>query len=134
MIRWRRQSPLDVYKLVFGAILFFSPWLFAFRYEPARVDTWTAGALLIGCSIGALVAYNDRKELLMIIIGAWVLMSPWILGYPHAAAMKMHIGIGLLVAYFAAFELWLVHYELPPDEGSQSKGDAHGADGGPRPS
>jgi hypothetical protein len=40
-----------------------------------------------------LIAYDDRKELVMIILGAWTLA----LGYLAALAMKIHIGLGLVV-------------------------------------
>jgi hypothetical protein len=32
-------------------------------------------------------------------------------GFVHTAGMRVDIGIGLLVMYLAALELWLIHYE-----------------------
>jgi hypothetical protein len=29
--------------------------------------------------------------------------------------MKVHVGVGLIVAYLAALELWLMHYEVGED-------------------
>jgi hypothetical protein len=110
-IAWRKQSILDLYKLVFAVFLFLAPWLFAFQYQPARSDSWVTGLLLILAALAALVAYDDREELVMMVVAIWVLVSPWVLRYPHAAAMKVHIGVGLVVAYLAALELWLMRYE-----------------------
>jgi SPW repeat len=110
MIRWRKESILDIYKLVFGLLLLLSPWMFAFSYQPARIDSWTTGLLVVVVALGSLAAYDDREELLMILVGVWVLGSPWVFHYPHGAATKIHIGIGLVIAYLAALELFLVHY------------------------
>jgi hypothetical protein len=112
MITWRRQSILDVYKLVIGAFLFLAPWLFAFQYQPARNDSWLTGLLLVLAALAALVAYDDREEAVMLLVAVWALVSPWVLHYPHAAAMKVHVGVGLIVAYLAALELWLMHYAV----------------------
>ena len=111
-ITWRRQSILDVYKLVIGAFLFLAPWLFAFQYQPARNDSWLTGLLLVLAALAALVAYDDREEAVMLLVAVWALVSPWVLHYPHAAAMKVHVGVGLIVAYLAALELWLMHYAV----------------------
>jgi hypothetical protein len=124
MFEWRKQSVLNVYMLLLGALLFLSPWLFKFRYEPARIDSWATGLFLIAASVMVLMAYDDRKELVVIILGAWTLVSPWVLGYPTATAMKVHIGLGLVVAYLAGLELWLVHYEFPTEPIGQKASDA----------
>jgi SPW repeat len=107
---WRRVSVLDVYKLAFGLLLMLSPWLFAFRHQPARFDSFIAGLLLVAAALASLVVYDDRKQLLMILVGLWVVVSPWILRDPRAAAMKIHIGFGLVVAYLAFLALFLIHY------------------------
>jgi len=45
--------------------------------------------------------------------GAWIVASPWLLGFPHTIAMHVFIGIGIVVMYLAALELWLIHYDGP---------------------
>jgi hypothetical protein len=110
MIGWRKEAILDIYKLVFGLLLLLSPWLFAISYRPARIDSWMTGLLVVVVALASLAAYDDREELLMILVGVWVLVSPWVFHYPHGAATKIHIGIGLVIAYLAALELFLIHY------------------------
>ena len=61
-------------------------------------------------SLAALIAFADWEEWAALAMGLWLLASPWVLGFPHAAAMKIHIGVGLVVAYLAGLELWLIHY------------------------
>jgi hypothetical protein len=110
VIRWRKEAILDIYKLVFGLLLLLSPWLFAFSYQPARIDSWTTGLLVVVIALATLAAYDDREELLMMLVGVWVLVSPWVFHYPHGVATKIHVGIGLVIAYLAALELFLVRY------------------------
>jgi hypothetical protein len=43
-------------------------------------------------------------------LGFWLIQCAWAFGFPIAAAMKIHVAIGLLIAYLAGLELWLVHY------------------------
>lgn len=112
VIRWQEWSVLDAYKLALGLFLFFAPWMFGFVYQPARLDTWAIGVLLVAASMAALVAFAEWEEWVMLILGFWLAASPWALGFPHAAAMKINIGVGLVVAYLAALELWVIHYKF----------------------
>ena len=111
MIGRRNQSILDVYTLILGAFLLVSPWLFSFAYAPARIDAWVAGLIVVALAAAALIAFDDRKEWALLGAGVWLLVSPWLFGFPHAAGMKVHIGVGLFIAYLASLELWLVHYD-----------------------
>jgi hypothetical protein len=108
-----REYPLDLYKLGLGLFVFLSPWLFALTYGPARIDSAVSGVLVMAVSAAALVGLSDWEEWAALAMGAWLVASPWILGFPHAAGMKIHIGTGLVVAYLAGLELWLMHYDSP---------------------
>jgi hypothetical protein len=50
-------------------------------------------------------------------------MSPWMLGFHNATAMKINVGIGLLVAYFAALELFLIYDSAPQQTPSRRQSD-----------
>jgi hypothetical protein len=114
-MKLRRIAALDCYTGAFGLFLFVSPWLFAYASERARVDIWTSGAAIAAISIAAIVAFSDWEEWINLLLGLWLIASPWVLGFDHTRAMHVAILIGVLVAVFAALELWLVHYE--PDYG-----------------
>ena len=105
MMTHRREAPLDVYKLVLGLFVLISPWLFAFPYEPARSDSMMSGALVVIVSVLALFAFADWEEWAAVALGLWLAVVPWFWGFPHAAAMKIHIGAGLLLTYLAGLEL-----------------------------
>ncbi|HUN99776.1 MAG TPA: SPW repeat protein [Bradyrhizobium sp.] len=126
-MKLRRIAALDCYTGAFGLFLFISPWLFAYVSEKARMDIWTSGAAIAAISIAAIVAFSDWEEWVNVLLGLWLIVSPWALGFAHTRAMHVTILIGVLVVFFAALELWLVHFEpnypakepekeaLPPD-------------------
>jgi len=105
-----REYVLDIYKLLLGAFVAVSPWLFAFRLDAARFDALAAGLLVVTISAAALIAFADWEEWAILVLGLWLIASPWVLGFPVAAAMKIHIGVGLSLVYLAGLELWLIHY------------------------
>jgi hypothetical protein len=82
MHRWRREAILDCYNLVLGTFLFVSPWLFVFARDVARVDVWVTSALLVLISIATLVAFAEWEEWASLVLGLWMVVSPWVLGFP----------------------------------------------------
>jgi hypothetical protein len=96
--------------------VFVSPWLFAYANENARLDLWASGAAIAAISIAAVIAFSDWEEWLNFLLGFWLIASPWVLGFAHTRAMHVSIGLGVMVAFIAALELWLVNYE--PQYGS----------------
>jgi hypothetical protein len=110
-MKLRHESALDFYTVAFGLFLFVSPWLFAYADEEARIDLWASGAAIAMISAAAIVAFADWEEWLNLLLGAWLIVSPWALGFTHTRAMHVSIAVGALVAFVAALELWLVKYE-----------------------
>ena len=110
-MRFRRESAINVYPLLFGLFLFVSPWLFAYVGAAARFDLWISGAAIAAMSIVALVAFSDWEEWLNVALGAWLMLSPWVLGFAHTRAMHVCIGIGALVTFVAALELWVSKFD-----------------------
>ena len=114
MLKWRSEATLDVYNLVLGAFLFVSPWLFVFAEGIVAEGAWITGALIALISVAALVAFAEWEEWLNAALGLWIAASPWVLGFPHTAAMRVSVGIGLLITFLSAIELWVIHYDAPP--------------------
>jgi SPW repeat len=116
-MKWRRQSALDFYTAAFGLFLFVSPWLFAYADKNARLDLWASGAAIAAISVAAIVAFSNWEEWLNLLLGFWLIASPWVLGFVHTRAMHVSIALGVLVAFMAALELWLVNFEPQYDSG-----------------
>ncbi len=120
MTKLRRESILDIYNLALGTFLFASPWLFAFAHGAVGEDAWMTGALVVLISAGALVAFAEWEEWINLVLGFWIALSPWALGFLHTPAMKVCIAVGALVAYIAAIELMLIHVGTSQASGSHS--------------
>jgi hypothetical protein len=114
----RRETILDVYNLALGGFLFVAPWLFSYAYEAARADDWVSSAIVVASSAAALVAFAEWEEWVGIVVGLWVLASPWLLGFQHAKAMPVNVAVGLLIAYMSALELWLIRCDPAPYDGT----------------
>jgi len=115
MIKWRRESALDIYNLLLSVFLFISPWLFARANEAATMDLLASGAAIAAFSVGAMVAFANWEEWANLLLGIWLIVSPWVLGFAHTSAMHCSISVGVTVAFLAALELWLVYDATHPE-------------------
>jgi hypothetical protein len=111
MRKWQRESVLDLYNLLLAAVLFASPWLFRLTNGPGKLDLWATSAVIGLISLAAIIAYKDWEEWANILLGLWLIASPWLLGFAHTRAMNLSIGIGIVVTFLAALDLWL-HYDV----------------------
>ena len=109
VLKWRSELVLDIYKLLLALFLFVTPWLFAYTNEEVKIDLWVSSAAIVVLSFAALIAFSYWEEWLNFLIGLWLVVSPWVLGFAHTRAMHYSIGIGAVVAFLAALEMWLVY-------------------------
>jgi hypothetical protein len=121
MRTWRREAALDLYNLVLGAILLVSPWLFTLTNTTARIDLWASSLAVILISLAAITAFARWEEWANLILGLWLIASPWILGFAHTRAMHFGIGVGLAITFLAALELFLLY---DADQSHQHQGGA----------
>jgi hypothetical protein len=113
MNEWMNAKLCDVANLILGAILFVSPWIFGFAPGAESQNAMISGIVIAVLSVAALAAFAVWEEWLNLIVGLWVIVSPWILGFAGATAMTVHVVIGILVALLAAVELWVLHQGPP---------------------
>jgi hypothetical protein len=113
MERWNNAKLCDVANLILGAILFFAPWLFAFDAGKMSQNAHISGIVIVVLAVAALSAFAVWEEWLNLIVGLWVLVSPWVLGFQGTTAMTVHVVIGVLVAILAAVELWMMSQNPP---------------------
>ena len=120
MRRWQKESVLDLYNLLLAALLFIAPWLFRLTNGPGRMDMWATGAVIALISLAALIAYKDWEEWVNVVLGLWLIASPWFIGFAHTRAMHFSIAAGIIIAFLAVLDLWLhydaAHAELPPQD------------------
>jgi hypothetical protein len=110
-LTWRKESLPDIVNLVVGAVLLTSPWLFGFTGETAAAwNAALAGAFIAVLAVAAIAAFDDWEEWLSLAAGAWVAISPWLLGFTgNTTATRVHAIAGVIVAVVAAGRLWLAH-------------------------
>lgn len=111
----RRDAILEGYQLLLAIFLFVSPWLFAFAHGAPGADAWLSAILVAISSFAALAVFREWEEWINFILGVWISVSPWIFGFQHTPAMRINLAVGILVAYLAILELWLIHYGPSPE-------------------
>jgi hypothetical protein len=107
MRKWRPESVLDLYNLVLATALFVAPWFFARASQAAVVDLRLSSAAIVVVSLAAMIAFSYWEEWANVLLGLWLIASPWLLGFTHTSAMHFSIGVGAAVAFLAALDLWL---------------------------
>jgi hypothetical protein len=114
MDNWTNAKWCDVANLILGAFLFLSPWIFGFDAGKVSQNAYIAGIVIAVLAIGALAAFAVWEEWLNLIVGLWVLISPWVLSFHGTTRpMAVHVVIGIAVAVLAAIEIWMTS-QAPP--------------------
>jgi hypothetical protein len=106
----RREAVLDLYIILLAVFLFSTPWLFGYPREAARLEMWITGGAIAAIAALAIVTYATWQEWANVLLGAWLIASPWVLSFAHTRAMHSSIAIGIIVAFLALLEL-MVRYD-----------------------
>lgn len=109
--RWQ-----DWINLLLGIWLFISPW--AMRYsDTAGAAAWNAWILGVAIVVFAAVAMSiskAREEVINIILGVWMVISPWILQFSTVVrnAEANAVIVGILVIIFASWSMALARQQV----------------------
>lgn len=90
--------------LVLGLWLFVSPWVLQYREMPVAQNAFLVGFLLIATELIALAAFVVWEEWFSVILGGWLVISPWVLGAAFVPAVNF-VTVGLLVLALALNEI-----------------------------
>lgn len=93
----------DVLNCLLGVALFFSPWALGFASEQtAAWNAYVIGAIIAVMALAAMVAFHDWEEWVSVALGAWLVVSPWLLGFSAVgSAMLTHVLIGVATLVLA---------------------------------
>ena len=97
----------DAVNLVLGLWLIVSPW--ALGFVPDRMPTWNAwavGVVIAVAALGALVAFNKWEEWVEVALGAWLIVSPYLLGF--AAQMNATWNQAIVGIIVGGLAIWSV--------------------------
>jgi predicted MFS family arabinose efflux permease len=97
----------DSLSFLLGAGLFFSPWLLGFTEDwSAASNAHLVGAVLAVMALMALFAFQTWEEWASGLLGAWLLISPWFLGFSALMApMLVHVLVGIAVIVLAIWSI-----------------------------
>jgi SPW repeat len=120
--RWR-----DWVMLVLAVWLFVSPWLLGFAtgaaptggaavasagFTTAAWNAWVVGIVVAALAIWAIAMFAEWQDWLTGILGVWLVVAPWVLGFSAMAAVVWdHVIVGALIVALSAWELWAIRHE-----------------------
>ena len=90
-----------------GIWLCISPWALRVDLEPTATRTAViSGILIIFVELVTLSVYRAWEEWINVMLGAWLVICPWVLGISSSAAAANLVVVGLLMMALAFYELW----------------------------
>lgn len=96
----------DSLTFILGAVLFLSPWLFGFTGTIAASNAHIVGAILAAMALMALFAFQPWEEWVSGLVGAWLVISPWFLGFGAAVAPTVtHTLVGIAAVVLAIWSI-----------------------------
>jgi hypothetical protein len=79
-----------------------SPAILAFG-DPAATNNHIVGPLVVACSIISIAEVTRPVRWVNLLLGAWLVLAPWVLGFSPGGAMASDILAGVLVAALATW-------------------------------
>lgn len=118
MRRW-----VDWVNIMLGVWLIASPWLFIAvgGYERAAWNSWSVGAGIVTLAFVAMYKPAVWSDMVGIMLGAWLIASPWLLRFDSAVAANAVI-TGMLVVGYAS---WAMGIDLPSGDGLAGSKRSH---------
>ena len=101
--------------LLVGAWLFISPWMLQFAagtgtdatVAAAAWDAWISGVIIIVIAGTALFRLQQWEEWVNIVVGLWVAISPWVLGFTSlTTATSNAVIVGTIAVVLAGWDLY----------------------------
>jgi 4-amino-4-deoxy-L-arabinose transferase-like glycosyltransferase len=105
----------DWFGMLLGVLIVVSPW---FPFQPAHevmsaerstmvLNTFVVGMLVFGLAQLEYVALQRWEEVGEIVLGLWLIASPWMFGYSGDDFLPAwHAMLGAIVALLGALQLW----------------------------
>jgi SPW repeat len=97
-----------------GIWLCLSPWILRYDLEPtATRNAVIVGFLVVFAEVVTLSAWRAWEEWINVALGAWLLVSPWVLGVVSGAAKANFVIVGAVITALALYEAWDVRRATP---------------------
>ena len=104
----------DGVSVLVGVWLVTSPWVLGYYGITAAMWNSVALGVIFAVAAGAaLLKFHEWEEWINVVLGAWLIMSPWLLDYAvMGAAAWNHAIVGLLVLALSGWSIW--HFRHQP--------------------
>jgi hypothetical protein len=97
-----------------GIWLLLSPWILLFEPDaPALRNAVVVAILVLAVEVVELSIFRTWEEWLNVLLGAWLIVSPWVLGVSSKIATANFVVVGALVLALALYEIRSVRPEPP---------------------
>ena len=105
----------DWFGMLLGVLIVVSPW---FPVQPANevmsaerstmvLNTFVVGMLVFGLAQLEYVALQRWQEVATILVGLWLIVSPYVLGYSGEGFLRIyHTSLGALAVVLGVLQLW----------------------------
>ena len=102
----------DWVNLVCAVLLFISPWILAFSGDvTATRAAWGTGGVVAIFAGAALVQFAEWEEWISGLLGVWMIVAPWVVGFSTiGVAVAAFVVLGLVVAIASAAEIWQIRH------------------------
>ena len=93
----------DSVNFLLGLGLFLSPWALGYETEgSAALSAHIVGVIIAVMALAALFAFRIWEEWISAILGAWLIIAPWVLNFSgNSVATRAHVLIGIAVFVLA---------------------------------
>lgn len=107
-----RRKAQDWANVILAACLFVSPWVIGFAADMMPSwNAWIVGVIIGAMALAAISTFAEWEEWANLVLGLWLIVSPWILGFAaNVNAMWTSIILGLLVAAVSIWAVWDIHH------------------------
>jgi hypothetical protein len=90
-----------------AATLLLAPWLFGYSDSMATLATCFSALILLLVSAIAIAEIDEDEGPEYFIVGAWLLISPWVLGFwSDTSALLTHALFGVAIVASVAWAIW----------------------------
>lgn len=92
-----------------GLWLLLSPWILLFERDPiATRNAVIVGSLIVLAEAVTLSVFRVWEEWINLALGAWLIISPWVLPLASTPAKANFVIVGILIVGLALYEVWEV--------------------------
>jgi hypothetical protein len=102
----------DAANLVLGVWLLISPYILSYTDQAyAAWNAYAVGIIIAVIAAAAIWAYQKWEDWVSVVLGIWLIVSPWLLGFSTMAApLWNQLVVGVLVGGFALWSAFNEHH------------------------